>query len=165
MRYWLSILGLSFGCAASAPPRAVPIALEALSTQTVITLAGERTNLGHVASGRVALVSLWATWCDACLKEIDALNRLAARTSERQDALVVGVAVGESLAEVGAFTRRHGMNYVQLVDEDFSLADALGQRSVPATLIVDRRGHIVYRGDVLDGAGLSAFRKALGNAP
>lgn len=131
----------------------------------VTTLTGERTYLGQVTAGRVSLVSFWATWCDACTKEIDALNRLATRTAERQDALVVGVAVGESPSNVGAFARRHAMRYVQLVDEDFSLADALGQRSVPATLVVDRKGLVVYRGDVLDGDGLSAFRRALDKAP
>jgi hypothetical protein len=53
------------------------------------------------------------------------------------------------------------MGYLQLVDEDVLLADALGQRSVPATLVVDRSGRIVYRGDALSAEGLAAFRNAL----
>ncbi len=118
-----------------------------------------------MTKGRVALVSLWATWCEACTRENDALNRHAKRTRERDDALVVGVAVGESATDVRAFALRHGMRYTQLVDEDFSLADALGQRSVPATLVVDRAGRVVYRGDALDGNGLEAFREALAGAP
>jgi peroxiredoxin len=130
-----------------------------------VALSGERTDLGRFTAGRVTLVSFWATWCEACTKEIDALNRLATRTAGRKDALVVGVAVGESAADVDAFVREHGMNYEQLVDEDFSLADALGQRDVPATLIIDRSGHVVYRGNALDRASLSAFRQVLGAAP
>ena len=159
MRHWLALLVLSASCAA--PARAPLASATTLTGQTVVTLAGERTDLGHVTEGRVALVSLWATWCDACTKEIDALNRVAARTADRHDAMVVGVAVGESVASVDAFRRHHDMSYVQLVDEDFSLADALGQRRVPATLVIDRAGRIVYRGDVLDGEGLAAFRGAL----
>jgi peroxiredoxin len=165
MRHWPPILVFVAGCGASTPLPVVPVRLVALSNQRVVTLSGERTDLGRVTGGRVALVSLWATWCEACTKEIDALNRLAKKTGERQDALVVGVAVGESAANVEAFAGSHEMKYVQLVDEDFSVADALGQRSVPATLVIDRAGHVVYRGDVLDGAGLSAFRKALGSEP
>jgi hypothetical protein len=46
------------------------------------------------------------------------------------------------------------------VDPNFALADALGERRVPATLVVDRSGHIVYRGGALDGAGLAALRRA-----
>jgi peroxiredoxin len=152
-------------CGASAPPPVSQAPISTLSHQGVVTLEGERTELGHVTEGRVALVSLWATWCEACTKEVDAMNRLAKKTADRHDALVVGVAVGESPSSVDAFVRRHGMTYLQLVDEDFSLADALGQRNVPATLVIDRRGRVVYRGDVLDSAGLSAFRKALEGAP
>jgi peroxiredoxin len=161
MRYWIPLLALSAGCAGEPVPAAHPLDPSALATQKVVTLAGERTDLGHVTVGRVALVSLWATWCDACTKEIDALNRLAARTADRRDALVVGVAVGESVASVEAFRKHHDMSYVQLVDEEYALADALGQRHVPATLVIDRAGRIVYRGDVLDGAGLAALRDAL----
>jgi peroxiredoxin len=165
MRHWPQILVFVAGCGVSTPPPVAPVRLVALSNQTVMTLSGERTDLGRVTDGRVALVSLWATWCEACTKEIDALNRLARKTSERQDAMVVGVAVGESAASVEAFARSREMKYVQLVDADFSLADALGQRSVPATLVIDRAGHVVYRGEVLDGAALLAFRKALGSDP
>jgi peroxiredoxin len=156
------LLALVAGCGA-APGPAAPAATT-LTGRGVVTLAGERADLSSLTAGRVALVSLWATWCDACTREIDALNRLSARTADRKDALVVGVAVGESTASVEAFRRQHGMTYLQLVDPDFSLADALAQRRVPATLIVDRTGRVVFRGDALDGASLAAFRVALGDA-
>jgi peroxiredoxin len=109
----------------------------------------------------VALVSFWAPWCAACDREVDALNRLFDRTASRGDALVVGVAVGESRETVDAFVRRRGLRYTQVLDQDFRLADALGQRDVPATLVVDRSGRIVYRGEALDGAGLAAFTETL----
>jgi hypothetical protein len=56
------------------------------------------------------------------------------------------------------------MGYLQLVDEDFRLADALGQRRVPATIVVDRGGRIVYWGEAIDPASLAAFRGAMGPA-
>ena len=135
---------------------------DALPSAAITTLQGEPAELAKVARGRVALVSFWATWCEACLKEMDALNRLAERTAGRSDALVVGVAVGESPANVDAFVRRRGLGYVQLVDEEFRLADALGQRRVPATLVIDRAGRVVHRGEALDSGTLEAFRKTLG---
>ncbi len=157
------------GCAAPPPPvsttGATPLgpaeSRAALPMAPIVTLQGEPTDLGQVARGRVALVSFWATWCEACTREMDALNRLATRTAGQPDALVIGVAVGEPRATVDAFVRRRGLGYAQLVDEEFRLADALGQRQVPATLVVDRAGRIVYRGDVLDGSGLDAFRRAI----
>jgi peroxiredoxin len=114
-----------------------------------------------LAEGRVALVSLWATWCDACDKEMDALNRLHESTASGGDAVVIGVAVGEDRAKVADFTRHRGLRYAQLVDEHFAFADALGQRRLPATLVVDRHGRIVYRGEALDARGLDALRRAI----
>jgi peroxiredoxin len=125
------------------------------------TLSGEAAEVTQLAGGRVALVSLWATWCEACEKEIDALNRLHAKTLEGNDAVVIGVAVGEDREKVAAFAQRRGLRYAQVVDEHFAFADALGQRRLPATLVVDRQGRIVYRGDALDARGLEALRKAI----
>jgi len=110
-------------------------------------------------------VSLWATWCEACLGEIDALERLQTQALTRDDAVVVGVAVGETRETVAAFTRQRHLPYAQLVDETFRLADALGEERVPATLVVDRDGRIVFRAGALDHAGLAAFRSALGGGP
>jgi thiol-disulfide isomerase/thioredoxin len=144
-------------CAPAAAPQAVP---EILPPVPVANLAGDRLEVSRVAGGRVAIVSLWATWCDACQKEMDALNRLCASAGD--EAVVIGVAVGEERGKVADFARRRGLRYVQLVDEDFAFADAVGQRRVPATLVVDRDGRIVFREDALDGAGLDALRRAIG---
>jgi thiol-disulfide isomerase/thioredoxin len=126
---------------------------------SLATLAGEPVDIARVARGRVALVSLWATWCEACKKEMDALDRLDAKTGN--DAVVIGVAVGEEREKVAAFAQQRGLRYVQLVDTDFAFADAVGQRRVPATLVLDRRGEIVFRGEALDGASLDALRRAI----
>jgi thiol-disulfide isomerase/thioredoxin len=152
---------LAPGCAAAPRPRPPqPLQAASLPPARLVTLDGTPTDLGAAIHGRAALVTFWATWCDTCLGEIEGLKRLDAQTAGRSDALVVGVAVGEEPATVAAFARAWHMAFLQLVDEDFLLVDALGQRRVPATLVVDRAGQIVYRGDALDAAGLAAFRNA-----
>jgi peroxiredoxin len=144
------------------PGSSAPQLVPAVALQT---LAGERTDVTGLARGRVALVSLWATWCEACTREVDALNRLDAKTASGQDAVVIGVDVGEKPGKVAEFAHRRGLRYAQLVDADFAFADALGQRRVPATLVIDRRGRIVFRGDALDGRSLDALRHAVDAAP
>ena len=136
-----------------------------LPPMPVETLAGEPTQIDTILQGRVALVSLWATWCDGCQREIEALNRLDETTSSRHDAVVIGVAVGEPRAKVAEFARSRRLRYVQLIDTTFAFADALGERHVPATLVVDRSGRIVYRGNALDAEGLSALRGAIEREP
>jgi hypothetical protein len=96
---------------------------------------------------------------------MDALNRLDASTASGGDAVVIGVAVGEPRETVAAFVRRRGLRYTQLVDEDFRFADSIGERRVPTTLVLDREGRIVYRGDALDTRGLDALREAVDAPP
>ena len=172
MRHWLPFLialgvGGSSACSSSAPPQpsstAKAAAFSVVPKTPMLTLAGEPTDLATVVRGRVALVSLWATWCDACAKEMDGLNRLSASTHGRADAVVVGVAIGEPRATVLAFAQQRGLEYAQVVDEEFVFADALGQRRLPATLVVDRSGRVIFRGDALDASSLAAFRRALGD--
>src|ERR1700733_4218902 len=109
------------------PPSSLP---ERVPGVALVTLAGEPAEVAQLAGGRVALVSMWATWCESCAKEMDALNRLDAKTASGKDAVVIGVDVGEEPATVAEFARRRGLRYAQLVDEDFAFADALGQRRV-----------------------------------
>lgn len=149
-------------CSRSAlPTMNVPVSLP---STPLVTLDGTATDLSSVLRGRVAVVSFWATWCDACIGEIRALERLQTQAGARGDAVVVGVAVGERRETVAAFTQGRGVAYAQLVDEDFRLADALGQERVPTTLVIDRSGRIVFRGGALNPAVLAAFRSALGAA-
>jgi cytochrome c biogenesis protein CcmG, thiol:disulfide interchange protein DsbE len=156
-------LALGAGCASvatsAAPDSPATSPPGMLPSTPVVTLDGASTDLRAVLRGRVALITFWATWCVACVDEMNALDRLQAQA--RGDAIVVGVAVGEPRETVAAFARKRGLAYAQLVDENFHLADALGEPRVPTTMVVDRGGRIVFRGGALDAAGLAAFRNAL----
>ncbi len=111
--------------------------------------------------GRPALISLWATWCGSCAAEFGALAKLALKAEEK-GVYVLAVAEGEAPATVRAFVRARGLAYPQLVDEHFAIADAIGARRIPATLVVDRQGRVVFRGAALDRAALVALDRVLG---
>jgi peroxiredoxin len=123
-------------------------------------LDDEATRLEQAAAGKPALVSFWATWCDACATELGALNRLHDRA--QGGGMVIGVAVGETREKAAAYAREHGLKYRQLVDEKMELADALGQKRLPATLVLDRQGRVVFIGGALDEKALAAFRAVMG---
>jgi thiol-disulfide isomerase/thioredoxin len=144
-------------CASQEPIRGnTTIVLPATSVET---LDGSSTDLAGYLRGRPALVSLWATWCDTCVEEAPALNRLDSEARKNGDAVVVGIAVGENADKVRTFATERRLAYAQLVDPEFRFTDTLGERQVPATLVVDRMGHIVFRGRALDADSLEAFRR------
>jgi peroxiredoxin len=164
----LLLAGCATGTAASsggptAASAAATAAGASLPPVDLKTLDGQAARIDLVAGGRPALVSLWATWCEACMSELEALGRLDS-VARGDGATVIAVAVGEPRERVAAFVRARGLAYAQLVDEKFALADALGQSRVPATLVLDRQGRIVFRGGAFDAAAVAALHQALGES-
>ncbi|HXU79936.1 MAG TPA: TlpA disulfide reductase family protein [Polyangia bacterium] len=144
-------------CATARPQGPPPTGLPAVE---LVTLEGQPIRLPQALEGKVALVAVWATWCEACATEFEPLARLAERAGAR-GAVVMAVAVGEKRTTVAEFVARKGLRYPQLVDEEFRLADALGQSRVPATLVIDRNGRIIFSGGVLDEGAIAALKGAL----
>jgi peroxiredoxin len=172
VRTWIALLivGLS-GCGGASPATPAPRAgaagaprvlapATALPAVPLTDLDDKPTLLGAAAGGKPALVTFWATWCDACVAELDALKNLDAH-AKQGGGVVIGVAVGESREKAAAFAKQHALTYAQLVDEKLAFADALGQKRLPATLVLDRKGRVIFTGGALDAHALDAFRMAM----
>jgi thiol-disulfide isomerase/thioredoxin len=124
---------------------------------------GRNATLSAVLGGRPSLVSFWAPWCEPCVRELPVLEKLS-RAVEPCGGAVVGVAVGEKPGSIASYTRARALTYPQLTDEPFMLADALGQRRIPATVVFDRQGHVVFTGEAVDARATDALARALGDS-
>ena len=131
-----------------------------LHVPLVASEGGAVTDLAGAAGGQVTVVAMWATWCDACKREMPSLLRLEAKARARGDFRVVAVAVGEDVGDVRAFATTYTAVRTQLVDEHYALSGP-GRDKVPTTLVIDRRGRVVHVGDALDRKALGALRAAL----
>ena len=154
------LLTIAFSTLVACAPAKPAVHATTLPELHVRSLDHRDQDLRVALGGKPALVSLWATWCDACREEQPALVRIDgwART---HGGLVVGLAVGEELDKVATYATDMRLPWLVLVDEDFHFADALGEKRVPTTLVVDRDGRIVYTGGAVDDRSLAAFRKVV----
>lgn len=90
----------------------------------------EVSSLDAVGDG-LTVVSMWATWCGPCKKELPMLEELAG-----DGVSVVGVNVGDSPDAVADFLDEFGITFPNYIDADGVLMSDLDVPTVPATMIV-----------------------------
>ncbi|BEP12605.1 TlpA disulfide reductase family protein [Acidothermaceae bacterium B102] len=116
------------------------------------TLKGATFSLA-AQRGHVVVVNFWASWCDPCRDEADALDQVA--TELAPGVTFIGIAFhGDVKANALAFLHSHGVPYDSLYDPDsqyvLKLAGKVSVAAPPLTMIIDKQGRIatVINGEV-----------------
>jgi thiol-disulfide isomerase/thioredoxin len=95
--------------------------------------------------GHPVLVNLWATWCAPCVKELPALDSLAASSTGK----MAVVAISEDMngdADVQPFWKSHGIKALTAyTDKSNKLMTAIGAAELPVTVLYDSKGKEVWR--------------------
>jgi thiol-disulfide isomerase/thioredoxin len=102
--------------------------------------------------GRVVILNLWAPWCVPCLKEMPSLDRLAARLSDKDFAVVAVTKdpVGDSPSK--RTFEKMGLSRLKLyLDPEGKLAPEVGARGFPTTVVLGADGApLAYREGATD---------------
>jgi len=94
--------------------------------------------------GKPVLVNLWATWCGPCVKEMPALDRIAAR--DKAAYTVITVNQGDDAAAVTKWWGERTLpNLAPYRDADSKLSFAFGTGVLPTTILFDKDGKEVWR--------------------
>ena len=91
--------------------------------------------------GKVVLVNFWATWCEPCIAEMPALQRLHDQLAAEGFA-VLAVNYQEGPARINSFIQKLKLTLPVVRDTDGSVARSWGARVFPANYLVDRGGNI-----------------------
>lgn len=93
--------------------------------------------------GRPLVVSLWATWCPPCRREMPAL--ISAQQAH-PDVTFVYVNQGESMEAVASYLTTHGLHMTNVVlDPAKQLSTRTGTSGYPTTLFYDAQGRLYLR--------------------
>ncbi len=91
--------------------------------------------------GRIALLNVWASWCDACTEEQVFLLKLA-----RQGVAIYGLNYHDESATALQWLHTWGNPYLAIgFDEAGQVAINLGVYGTPETFLIDEKGVIRYR--------------------
>ncbi len=90
--------------------------------------------------GRVVAIHFWASWCVPCRHELPMLARFMRR---HPDAVVLPISLDVNPQDAIRFARATGAR-VPMLFAPASVAYAFGVRAIPATIILDREGRMLY---------------------
>lgn len=113
------------------------------------TLDGQTVNLLEAyggSSGKITVISFWATWCSPCKKELDAIMDFYPDWQEDYNVEVVAITIDDqrSLAKVGPIVQTKGWDYTILHGDEQVMRNAFNFATIPQTFVVDQEGNIVY---------------------
>lgn len=111
---------------------------------TLNDLAGKAVNTADVRKGKILVLKFGATWCPPCTRQIPHLNKVAATYPDK--VAVIEVDKEEPAAKVKAHAQQHKITYPVLLDETGKISKVYHVRGIPAVIVADKNGKIVYRG-------------------
>ena len=105
---------------------------------------GKPASLADLA-GKPAIVNLWATWCQPCLREMPALERL--QSSLAGKLTIAAVSQDRAGAKlVGPFVAAMGLRQLKIyLDPKSGLGHAFKVRGLPTSIVIDAQGRVVGR--------------------
>jgi len=118
-----------------------------LPSANLKTLEGQTINAIDLGkSGKITVISFWATWCSPCKKELDAINEIYEDWQKNYNMELIAISTDDSrtAAKVPAMVQSKAWPYKILLDTSRELSIAANIQSVPYTFLLDQKGNIVY---------------------
>jgi peroxiredoxin len=101
-------------------------------------LAGKVWRLKDLA-GRAVLISVWATWCGRCQRELPHIQNLYNQSKSRADLQILTFSLDEDPGVLPAFLKGKGYNFPVLPANAF-VTQLLDMVAIPQTWIIDPSG-------------------------
>jgi len=129
---------------------------------TLTDLNGKKVTLSSFRNKKAVVLSFWATWCPYCIREIPGLKNLHTKFNKRGlEILSINIAANDPPYRVTQYVKKKAIPYTVLYDKDGTLSRTYGVTGIPVSVIIDKKGKIVYRGYGMPGDAEQYFTKTL----
>lgn len=102
--------------------------------------------------GKVVLLDFWATWCGPCRVSMPFMEKFHVQYHDK-GLEVIGISQ-EPRQIVTQFRTSNPYTYPMVLDPGGVANRTYNVEAIPTTIVVDRRGRIVFRATGFDGVGL-----------
>lgn len=110
-------------------------------------LNGKNIDLKSVAdSGRICIISIWATWCPPCIKEINNINSVLEDWQSKYNVKLIAISIDDARnsQKVKNFVKGKGWTFDVLLDPNGDTKRAFNFTNPPYCILVGKDGSIVY---------------------
>ncbi|MCE7042707.1 TlpA disulfide reductase family protein [Dyadobacter sp. CY312] len=94
--------------------------------------------------GKIIFINFWATWCPPCIAEMPSINVLYKTFKNHDNVVFLMVDVDGNYEKADNFMKKHQLD-LKVVIPASQIPSILMDETVPTTLIIDKKGKIVYR--------------------
>ena len=97
-------------------------------------------------TGKITIISFWATWCGPCIKELNNILDVYDEWQKKYGLELIAVSMDDARTgpKVQPMATSFGWPYTILLDENKDLARMMNVNNPPQTLLIDQNGNIVY---------------------
>jgi len=113
---------------------------------TISDVDGKKIDVADLSkSGKITVLSFWATWCIPCKKELTNIADQYDEWQKKYNVQVVAVSIDDSRSagKVKPYIESQKWTYQVLLDVNQDLKRALDIQSVPFSVLVDANGKVV----------------------
>jgi thiol-disulfide isomerase/thioredoxin len=128
------------------------------------TLSGDAVLLEEVVGTTPAVITFWATWCGACIKESVYLQAFHESYGDSVRVLAININPPEDRARVEAFVAAGGLTYSVPLDPGGAFLETLGVEALPYTLVFNRAGELLYRENTFRESEVGMLEEAIERA-
>lgn len=118
-----------------------------LPSLTLTDINGKKVTISDYSnSGKITVLSFWATWCIPCKKELNNLADLYEEWAKKYNVQIIAVSIDDSRnsTKVKPYIDGQRWPYEVLLDVNQDLKRELNIQSVPFTVVADKNGKVVY---------------------
>ncbi len=124
------------------------------------TLDGKQVNINDL-KGKVLFLNLWATWCGPCRAEMPGIEKLyVSQTSDSIVFIMLSLDKRSDDRKITNYLTEKGYTFPVYRPAD-SLPKQLNVPSIPVTLVVNKKGNIVYKHIGVANYDTNRFKKFL----
>jgi peroxiredoxin len=120
---------------------------QTLPDVSLTDINGNKVNVRDLAKdSNIIILDFWATWCIPCKQELTNIAAIYDDWKKKYNVKVIAISIDDARnsARVKAFVNGQGWTYEVLLDVNQDLRRALNFENVPFTLLINKKGKIVY---------------------